>query len=254
MRKLFFVLLTLFIFSCKSKQAITGGIASKDATANKIIQAHYQNQKDFKTLNIRATTKYKDQSQSYSISTEIRIKKDEMVWIYVKMLGFPVAKALITPNKVSYYEKINNTYFEGDFKLISNWIGTDLDFNKVQNLFLGIAIDDLSKKEYISKIESELYLLAEKTKTDVEKAFYFEAENFLLKKELVQQPSQNRNLEIQYPSHQKENGIFLPNAILIKAIQKEQINIDLFYKNISFDEDLNFSFSIPNGYESVAIE
>ncbi|NJM80169.1 MAG: DUF4292 domain-containing protein [Flavobacterium sp.] len=254
MKKLFFLLLTLFIFSCKSKQALTGGIASKDATATKIIQEHYKNRKDFKTLNIRATTKYKDQSQSYAVSTEIRIKKDEMVWVYVKMLGFPVAKALITPNKVSYYEKLNNTYFEGDFKLISNWIGTDLDFNKVQNLFLGIAIDDLSKIEYVSKIENELYFLTEKTKTDFEKTFYFEAENFLLKKEFVQQPSQNRNLEIQYPSHQKENDIFLPNAILIKAIQKDQINIDIFYKNISFNEELNFSFSIPDGYEAVQIE
>ncbi len=247
-------MLTLFIFSCKSKQAITGGLASTDLTAIKIIQGHSQNQKDFKTLNIRATTKYKDQGQSYSVNTEIRIKKDEMIWIYVKMLGFPVAKALITPNKVSYYEKINNSYFEGDFSLISNWIGTDLDFNKVQNLFLGIAIDDLSKKEYTSKIENELYLLTEKTKTDTEKAFYFEAENFLLKKELVQQPSQNRNLEIQYPTHQQENGIFLPNTVLIKAIQKEQINIDLFYKSFSFNEDLNFSFSIPDGYESIQIE
>lgn len=254
MKKLFFLVLTLFIFSCKSKQAIISGIASKDATANKIIQEHYKNPKDFKTLNIRATTKYKDQSQSYSVSTEIRIKKDEMVWIYVKMLGFPLAKALITPNKVSYYEKINNTYFEGDFSLISNWIGTDLDFNKVQNLFLGIAIDDLSKKEYISEIDNDLYLLTEKSKTDIEKAFFFEAENFLLKKELVQQQSQNRNLEIQYPTYQKENGLFLPNAVLIKAIQKEQINIDIFYKNISFNEDLNFSFAIPDGYESVQIE
>lgn len=254
MKKLFFLLLTLFIFSCKSKQAITAGIASKDATANKIIQEHYQNQKDFKTLNIRATTKYKDQGQSYSVSTEIRIKKDEMIWIYVKMLGFPVAKALITPDKVSYYEKINNTYFEGDFSLISNWIGTDLDFNKVQNLFLGIAIDDLSKKEYVSKIENQLYLLTEKTKTDTEKEFYFEAENFLLKKEIIRQQAQSRNLEIQYPSHQKENGILIPNALLLKAIQKEQITIDVFYKTITFNEDLNFSFSIPNGYESVAIE
>ena len=41
-----------------------------------------------------------------------------------------MAKALITPTKVSYYEKINNTYFEGDFSLLSNWLGTDLDFQK----------------------------------------------------------------------------------------------------------------------------
>ena len=254
MKKLFSLLVIAFIFSCKTKQAVIEGVANKDATVTKIIQQHYLIKKDFKTLNIRANTKYKDAKQSYTVSTEIRIKKDEMILVYVKMLGFPIAKALITPNSVSYYEKINNSYFEGDFSLISKWLGTDLDFTKVQNLFLGTAIDDLTKQEYVSKIENELYLLTEKTKKDIEKEFSFEATNFLLKKESINQASQNRNLEIYYPSHQKINGFFIPNEINIKATQKEQINIDLIYKNVTLDEDLNFSFSIPEGYESVKIE
>lgn len=254
MKKLFSLCLIAVVFSCKTKQTIAEGVASKDATATKIIQEHYKNQKDFKTINIRANAKYKDKGQSYSVSADIRIKKDEIVWIYVKLLGFPVAKAIITPDKVSYYEKINNSYFEGDFSLLSNWLGTDLDFNKVQNLFLGNAIDDLTKLEYVSKIQNELYLLTEVVKKDTEKEYSFEAANFLLKKEIINQISQNRNLEISYPSHQKLNNLFMPNEINIKATQKEQINIDLFYKNITFDEDLNFSFSIPDGYEPVKIE
>ena len=58
---------------------------------------------------------------------------------------------MITPSKVSYYEKINNTYFEGDFSMLSNWLGTDLNLNKVQNLFLGKAIDNLTKDRWISE-------------------------------------------------------------------------------------------------------
>jgi hypothetical protein len=45
---------------------------------------------------------------------------------------------------VSYYEKIKGTYFEGDFSALSQWLGTDLDYNKIQNM-LGEPLDDLSK-------------------------------------------------------------------------------------------------------------
>lgn len=255
MRKLFSLLLIVFIFSCKSKKTITEeGVANKELSSIKIIQGHYKNNKDFNTIAIRANAKYSDDSQSHSVNADIRIKKDEIIWINVKMLGFPLAKVLITPEKVTYYEKINNTYFEGDFSVLSNWLGTDLDFYKAQNLLLGNPIDDLTKQKYETIIENNLYKLFEKEKKDIQKEFYFEASNFLLKKENLSQANENRKLEINYPSHQKQRDIFIPNEIQIKAIQKEEINIALFYKSITFNEDLNFSFSVPNGYEMVKID
>ncbi|NHN25730.1 DUF4292 domain-containing protein [Flavobacterium jejuense] len=255
MRKLFSLILVVFIFSCKSKKAITEeGVANKELSSIKIIQGHYKNEKDFKTIAIRANAKYKDESQSHSVNADIRIKKDEIIWINVKILGFPVAKVLITPEKVSYYEKLNNTYFEGDFSVLSNWLGTDLDFYKVQNLLLGSPVDNLKKEKYETEIENNLYKLFEKERKDTQKEFYFEASNFLLKKEALSQVNKNRELEINYPSHQKQMNIFIPNEIQIKAIQKEEINIALFYKSITFNEDLNFSFSIPEGYEMVTID
>jgi hypothetical protein len=37
-------------------------------------------------------------------------------------------------------------YFEGDFSALSQWLGTDLDYNKIQNLLVGEALDDLQSK------------------------------------------------------------------------------------------------------------
>ena len=140
MKKIIIVFIGLFfLVSCKSKQSVLESAANESLAAAKIISGHYENEKNFSTLNIRANAKYKDDKQSHSVTADIRIKKDEIIWINVKLLGFPVAKALITPEKVSYYEKINNTYFEGDFSLLSNWLGTELDFNKVQNLLTGTS-------------------------------------------------------------------------------------------------------------------
>ena len=243
-----------FLIGCKSKQAVASAAAKDTAEISKIINGHYANETNFKTLNIKANAKYEDPSQSHSLNADIRIKKNEIIWINIKILGFPIAKALITPAKVSYYEKINNTYFEGDFSMLSNWLGTDLDFQKVQNLLLGKSIDDLSKGNWISGINDKLFKLSQAQTTDISKEFYFEAANFLLKKETITQASQNRALEIQYPSYKEVERIFLPNEINIKAAQKDKISIAIEYKNTTFNENLNYSYAIPSDYKAIQID
>ena len=254
MKGILAVVLAFLLIGCKSKQAVASAAAKDTAEISKIINGHYANETNFKTLNIKANAKYEDPSQSHSLNADIRIKKNEIIWINIKILGFPIAKALITPAKVSYYEKINNTYFEGDFSMLSNWLGTDLDFQKVQNLLLGKSIDDLSKGNWISGINDKLFKLSQAQTTDISKEFYFEAANFLLKKETITQASQNRALEIQYPSHKEVERIFLPNEINIKAAQKDKISIAIEYKNTTFNENLSYSYSIPNDYKAIEID
>jgi hypothetical protein len=253
MKSILSAFLIVFLVGCKSKQAVATAAANDNTKVAKVIKGHYQNQHNFTTLNIRANAKYEDTKQSHSMNADIRIKKDEIIWINIKFLGIPMAKAMITPTKVSYYEKINNTYFEGDFSLLSNWLGTELDFNKVQNLFLGKAIDDLTKDQWISEVVEKMFKLSLPNNSDVSKEFYFEGANYLLKKETINQESKKRSLEIRYPSFKDENGMFLPNTINIKAEQKDKVTIDIEYKQTTFNEKLSYPFSIPSGYTAIEI-
>jgi hypothetical protein len=253
MKSILSAFVLFILIGCKSKQAVATAAANENTEVTKIIKCHYQNKHDFSTLNIRANAKYEDEKQSHSLNADIRIKKDEIIWINIKFLGLPMAKAMITPTKVSYYEKLNNTYFDGDFSLLSNWLGTDLDFNKVQNLFLGKAIDDLTKDQWISVVVEKMFKLSLPSNSDVSKEFYFEGANYLLKKETINQESKKRSLEIRYPSFKDENGMFLPNTINILAEQKDKVTIDIEYKQTTFNEKLSYPFSIPSGYTAIEI-
>ena len=253
MKSIISAFLIVFLIGCKSKQSVTTAAANENTEVSKVINGHYKNEHDFTTLNIRANAKYEDAKQSHSMNADIRIKKDEIIWINIKFLGIPMAKAMITPTKVSYYEKINNTYFEGDFSMLSNWLGTDLDFQKVQNLFLGKAIDDLTKDKWVSEVIEKMFKLSLPNDSDVAKEFYFEGANYLLKKETINQASKSRNLEIRYPSYKEDKGMFLPNEINIKAEQKDKIAIDIEYKNTTFNENLSYPYSVPSGYTAVEI-
>ena len=80
----------------------------------------------------RVKIDYVEGENSKSTTVSFRMEKDKTIWM--SKLGF--IKAMITPDRVSFYNKLDNTYFDGDYALISDILGTDLDFNKVQNLIL----------------------------------------------------------------------------------------------------------------------
>ncbi|GAA3761799.1 DUF4292 domain-containing protein [Flavobacterium ginsengiterrae] len=250
--------MSVLVISCKSKSAAvqnsntTEVVAKKD---NKAIEKHYENKLDFKTLYIKAAAKYSDEKQNQNVTAEIRIEKDKQILISVRFLGITMAKALITPSAVSYYEKINSTYYEGDFTSLSKWLGTDLDYTKVQNLLVGEAFDDLREGKYTQTIVENLFRLEDEKDQNIKKAFYLDPEKYLVQKEEISQPSENRKLEINYSDAKTYNQGTIPTTLVINAIQpKGTTNINLNYNNISFNEELSFPYSVPSGYKKVLIK
>ena len=256
-RVLFLICLigSLTVVSCKSKAVVVAeGKAKERKSADTIIEKHYQNKRDFSTLYIKSSAHYEDSNQTQNVQAEIKIKKDEMILISIRFLGITMAKALITPTEVKYYEKINGNFFEGDYSLLSRWLGTDLDFNKVQNLLIGQALDDLTKGNFSTSIEDKLYKLEDNSDIATTKAYYFESGKFLIKKQIVTQSEKERTVQIVYPNYSDFNQMALPASILIDAMQqKGKVNISIDYNSVTFNEDLSFPYSVPEGYERIFI-
>jgi hypothetical protein len=165
-----------------------------------------------------------------------------------------MAKALITPNEVKYYEKIGGKYLEGNYSALSQWLGTDLDFQKVQNMIIGQALDNLKEVNYTTTIENQLYKLEDESETNTKKAYFFQADNFLIKKEEIIQKDKQRMVQISYPSHSEFNKIIFPTGLIIDAVQEnKKTNINIDYNTVTFNEDLSFPYSVPEGYERIFI-
>ena len=251
------VLLSIFVISCKSKAV---AVQNTDKTVEapkedkKAIAKHYDNKLDFKTVNIKASAKYEDEKQSQNVSADIKIEKDKQILVSVRFLGITMAKALITPNSVSYYEKIKGTYYEGDFTSLSKWLGTELDYSKVQNLLVGEALDDLRKGKYTQTIVENLFRLEDEKEAKIKKTFYLDSEKYLIQKEEISQPAENRMLAIKYSDSKTFDQGILPTKIEINAVQpKGKTDINLEYNNITFNEELSFPYSVPSGYKKVII-
>lgn len=257
MKKIAIILFAVVsLTSCKTKQAVIAeGNAGEEKAVKEIIEGHYKNAKDFKTVLIKASVDYKDKKTKQSINAEVRIKKDETILVSVRFLGITMAKAIITPTRVSYYEKINSTYFDGDYAALSRWLGTELDYEKVQNMLLGNAIYDLNKGKYSASLENGQYKLQSMDRSAISKFFLFEGANFLLKNESIKQGGQEpRSLQISYPSHREYPKAVLPSAIKIEAEQKDNVTLNIEYNTVTFDENLTFPYEVPEGYDQIFID
>lgn len=257
MNKIWYLLcFSLIVFnSCKSTKTINDSRIKK-LNAEKVIANHYNRSFNFETLNARIKVKYDNGKQSFSPNASLRIEKDKTIWLSVKMLGITLAKAVITPEKVSYYEKIENTYFEGDFKLLSKWLGTDLDYNKIQQLLLGQSLFNLREDKYEVAIANKAYQLQPKKELVLfERLFLLRPDTFKMVSQQLKQPIENRTLNINYQSYQTVGNQDFPKDIYIEALQeKEKTTIGIEYKTVDYNTKVSFPFTIPSGYKQVTIQ
>lgn len=251
----YFLLILLFVISCKSKSSTTTN-SVKGLSANKVIRNHYKSSFNQKTINARAKIKYKGKSDLPSVSASIRIKKDDVIWISLSKLGFPLGKVLITKDQVSYYEKINKTYFEGDFELLSNFLGTELDFEKVQNLLLGQAILNLRKERHNVELKDANYELTPRKENDLFDILYLiNGDHFKLNAQQIAQEEENKLLTIGYSDYEKVEDTFFPKKVLITAKENNYTTtVDVEYKSVVFNKSVHFPFEIPKGYKEIKLK
>ena len=254
------VAITVFTVSCKTKAIAVAASNEpvKEAnymTAKKIIENYYNNKTQFSTLYIKSSARYADDKQTQNVSAEIKIKKDEQILVSIRVLGITMAKALITPTSVNYYEKLGGKYFEGDFTSLSQWLGTDLDYNKIQNMLLGQAIDDLTKGKYIESLLDQTYRLDDASNKNTKKSFFLDAEKFLVQKQEITQTAEERMIKVAYTDSKVYNEAILPSSVLINTFQKKgNTEINLQYNSVSFNEELSFPYSVPKGYKRIIIK
>jgi len=246
------VVLLFTLGACKSTKSITGGEVNPRLSAKNIINAHYSNTPNFKTLRGRVKIDYTNGDDSQGVNVSLRMEKDKVIWMSAP-LG--VVKAHITPNKVSFYNKLQNEYFDGDFSYLSDLLGTELDFEKVQNLLLGNAVLDLRREKFDSEVYNGNYQLKPKKARELFKIlFQLEPKNFKIAAQEISQPENARHLQARY-TYQDISGKILPEDIKIVAEEKGELTtIDLNFRNLELNKSMTFPYKVPNGFDKITLK
>lgn len=248
-------LLLLLTFSCNSaKNVIASGKASDKLSVKQVIKQYDKNSTDFKTLKARVKIDLTQNDKTQGAGFSLRIEKDKVIWLSESVLG--MARMMITPDKVKFYNKLDNQYFDGDYKLLSEVVGIDLDFMKVQNILLGQAIYNLKAEPHQVAVNGNSYAVSPKDQNALMELFYLiNPSHFKMDSLQLQQQLKKRMLQVDYATYQEVDKQIIPKNIRIIAVDdSDEVAVAMEFKSVSLNDEVRFPFKIPSGYKEIVIK
>lgn len=250
-----YIIILLFgvlLGSCKSSKTLNEGNSNYKLSASQLIKANAKKTPNFNTLQCKLKITYSQANKTQSYTVSYRMKKDEVLWINAP-LG--VLRAKITPNNVSFYNKLDKTFFSGDFKFFSNLLGTELNFQQIQNLLIGEALFNLKEQPYKLSIHEDNYALQPKKQPELFEIFFLlNPSHYKVASQQLSQASEFRHLEINYLKHQQIDAQILPEQVKVIAVEgNKEVIAELEFKSVTLNGELRFPFKTPSGYKEVKL-
>lgn len=245
------LLLMIVLTSCKTKKnMIDANAIAKEISAKKVAKKHIAANFDKKTVDSKLKVNFNNGKINQSLTVNLQIDKDKV--IYLKGTKFiTVFKAKITPTSVSYYSPFAKNYFEGDFSMIKKLLGVEINFDQLQNLFLGQSLLNVKDEDQFVEIINNRYLLSPEKQAELFDIFFtINPSHFKLDEQSIVNATRNLRLDVKYPSYNLIDKVVFPSEINIKAKKPGSFtDIDIIYKSVEFNTDLKMNFDIPNGYK-----
>jgi hypothetical protein len=250
--KLIGVSAILLYASCKSPALPPAKTPMKNIETKELSKSITKNQLVYKKFRSRVKASYDNGKRTQQIIVNLRIEKSKAIWMSANMI-VPIAKLLITPDKVSFYEKFQKTFFEGDVSFINRQFNTSFEFEDIQNLLMGLPLADINRGRWETISHPKYYVLTpQSNKIRFRPTFFFDPNSFLLLEQRFMVPGTQQSLTIRYSNHQKLEGEFVPGEVQISLFDGSDLTrIKLEYTRVEFPDRISIPFDIPVDYQPI---
>ena len=247
------LLSTVMLFSgCKTVAVLPTKTPLKNANLEALVSRIKSNYPKVNKLRSRIKATYDNGKREQQVIIQFRMENRKKLWLSATML-IPIAKLMITPNQVSFYEKFQKSYFQGGFDLINKPFGTNFRFSDIENIFLGKPILDPGYGRWKQISNPQYYILIPQGKrAGLKPTLFFDPVSFLLKEQRVIIPQNNYSITIKYLQHLRIEGESVPSLIEIILFDgNERQALKLEFTRTYLTEEINFPFEIPKGYSKI---
>ncbi len=261
MRVLYFQITMLVLFGMISSCGSTKKVAAspqpiKNIDVVSLVDEIEKAYPKHKALNIRGTASFTDGEISEKINVQLRMIDKKAVWINAVMI-VPIARILMTPEHIKFYERFQKTYFKDNYQTIRKLLNNDLiDFEMIENLLLGKSLVDVANQQW-KPIDNPInyILIPEKTKGKSIPTLFVDPKSFLLQEQRILIPGTTNTLTIRYQNHMTIEGIDFPRIIELSIVEPQRfMKLVIEYKQINlFDQEVAIPFEIPENYNPISI-
>ncbi|WP_400193352.1 DUF4292 domain-containing protein [Hymenobacter sp. B81] len=207
---------------------------------------------DFTYLSAKGKAQIDANGEKYSANVNLRMRKDSVIWLSASLLGIEGVRAIITPDSVQVINKLEKTFYAGNFTYLSRQFNVPVTFAQVQALLLGDYLPALNGAT--PRVEND---------GPVQKVNYQQASVLVeqlidlsrsrVQKLSVQDVQTSNSVKVTYADFQplEGNGQLFAHGTLIEAQQpgRPAALISISYRSVELDKSkLDFPFSVPAAY------
>ena len=240
--------------ACKSVRVLPNKAPVKRVDLKVLTAEIAKAEENINTLRARIKAVYNDQKRKQQVNVNFRLDNGKTFWMSANML-IPIAKLLVTPTEVQFYEKFQKTYYKGNIDFINQQLGSDFSFQDLQNIFLGNPVTDLRKVKVERISHPRYYVLTPKEKGQrFRPTYFFDPVNFRLVEQRFLVAGKAQSLSIKYTNNQQLEGKIVPKNIEISTFDGNNfLQLSLEYLRVDFPKNLITPFSIPSGYKKIEL-
>ena len=242
-------------YSCKSLKVLPNKAPIKNIKTKELNKILYSSAPKLSLLRSRLKVKFDDGKRIQQLVVNLRMEKNKAIWLSATML-IPIAKLLITPQTISFYEKFQKKSFEGAPSFINDYFGIDFGYENLQNLLIGKPVIDIRQGKWEQIKNPKFYIITPKGfNNKFRPVFFFDPSTFMLKEQRFIFKDANKSLIIYYDNFQKVDGEVIPSKISLNLISNQNnLGIVLEYTRVEIPSNLTFPFAIPSGYSPIKFE
>jgi hypothetical protein len=264
---LILVLVGIFLFSsCKSTRSVLKRPIKEHGfyyLYNKMIE----NQVSFDYLSAKFNVVYYQGRKKTDLRGQFRIRKDSLTWITLSpALGIEAARITLSNDSAKFINRLNKTYFIGEYSLIDSLLNTSLDYSILEAMILGNELTQYDINKFRASIDGGLYRITIQERRKIKKYLksnevnskvlvqniWLNPDNFKINRiELKELGDDNRKLEVNYLEYHEVEGSILPKEVQINISTSTPIDINIKFGKTAINEPLRFPFAIPRKYEEL---
>jgi len=267
--KLIFIIVVVFVIACKpvkKVQSIQTAMAKKDTAQTivvkesakvdsaklvKEIMSKVMGRKiDFNTFNSKIKVDYEGPNESQHLTAYIGIKKDSVILVkLVGPLGIVGLEVKITKDSVLLVNKVDKWVKRKSVNYLQEVSEIPFDFTTLQDILIGNPV--FLDSNVVSYQSGARYLtvlmignlfkhLVTLDKADL-KVLHSKLDDI--------DPQRNRTCDITFGNYERKNGRYFSTYRKIAVAEKSKLDINLDFKQYSFNEPLSYTFEVPKNYK-----
>ncbi len=252
-----------FLSSCKSNRSLIKD-PIKEYGADYLFEKLKENELQFDWISAKFAIDMVIDNKKNSFRGQLRMRRDSAIWIsFSPALGIEMARILITTDSVKFINRINKTYFSGDYEFVHDFIGTNVDYDILQSVLLGNDLTYYEDGKFRASYDSKEYHLVTggrsklkkyvKNKHDEDRIYiqniFLNPETFKITKMKIKEiKKENKKLDAFYDDFQKVEEQLFPYHLSFDITAENPVWVDLSYSKININKVLLFPFKITSKY------